>query len=159
MPATLTRRLEKLEAAQRAAMQQRFDDAVEALGRTMAPEHREVIADWMRERFGVTFRLPGGGPWYAILEEHQPPALVRAAWLLVAEHLQNRAPVSLAPSVAEVYLNDPAAYPTNACESCRYLLPTRSRIRPDGTYRHIGWYTGSCPACGLDNHPTEDETA
>jgi hypothetical protein len=152
----LARRLGKLEAVQRATAQRRFDEAVTALRRTMAPEHRDVIVDWMRERFGVTFRLPAGGSWYAILEEHQPPALVRAAWLLVAEHLLSGAPVSLAPSVAEVYLNDPEAYPMASCERCGYLMPTRSKIRPDGSFRHIGWYLGECPVCGVDNHPEEE---
>jgi hypothetical protein len=155
VPATITRRLEKLEAVQRAAMQQRFDNAVEVLGRTMAPEHRELIADWMREQFGVTFRLPAGEPWYDILERHQPPALVRAAWLLVAEHVWGGAPVSLAPSVAEVYLADPDAWPMNPCEGCRYPLPVRGRVRPNGSFTGVGGYLGTYPICGLDNHPEE----
>jgi hypothetical protein len=67
------------------------------------------------------------------------------------------APVSLAPSVAEVYLSDPDAFPTNACDGCGYLLPTQTKLKPDGTYRHIGWYMGECPVCGLDNHPKNED--
>jgi hypothetical protein len=55
------------------------------------------------------------------------------------------APVALPPEVAEVYLNDPDAYPTYGCDGCGYLMPTRSRPRADGTYRHIAWYLGECP--------------
>jgi hypothetical protein len=67
--------------------------------------------------------------------------------------------VSLAPAVAEVYLRDPQAYPANTCEGCGYLLPAKTKVRPDGTYRHLGLYLGTCPVCGLDNHPAEGATA
>jgi hypothetical protein len=111
----------------------------------------------MREHCGaLRIHLLPGETMYALLDRLKPPALVRALWLLQAEHMATGAPVSLAPDVAAVYLDDPDAYPTNACEGCGYLLPTRSSLRPDGSYRHVASYFGACPVCRLDNHPEED---
>jgi hypothetical protein len=123
----------------------------------MAPEHVRYVQDWMREHVGdgVQTARPGD-TWHTVLARLRPPALVRAAWLLLENHLQRGTSLSLAPSVAEVYLADPDAWPAGACEGCGYPMPTRSTLRPDGTYRHVGWYMGECPVCGLDNHPDQD---
>ena len=51
-----------------------------------------------------------------------------------------------------MYRSDPDAYPVRGCTGCGYLLPMRSRLRSDGTYRHIAPYDGDCPACGRDSH-------
>jgi hypothetical protein len=160
MPATVARRLEKIEAAYRADEERRHAAGVRAMGATMAPEHIKLIQTWMHEHCGghVLVRLPGES-WYDILQRLQPPALVRASWLLMAHHMADGTPASLAPAVAEVYLADPDAYPTNACDECGYLLPTQSRLRPDGSYRQIGRYMGECPVCGNDNHPKEEESS
>jgi hypothetical protein len=157
VPATVARRLEKLEAVRRAEEQVRHDAAIRAMGATMAPEHITLIQDWMREHCGglSLTRLPGES-WYDILERLKPPALVRAAWLLTQYCVTDGMPASLAPSVAEVYLADPDAYPANVCDGCGYLLPTKSKLRPDGSYRQIGWYMGECPVCGNDNHPQKE---
>jgi hypothetical protein len=76
---------------------------------------------------------------------------------MLLEHLATGAPVAMPPNVAEVYLNDPRAYPADPCEACGYLLPTRSTLRADGTYRHLARYLGVCPVCGRDNHPQDEE--
>jgi hypothetical protein len=158
VPTTVARRLERLEAVERANMKRRHDAGIRAMGATMAPEHIDLIQSWMHEHCGghVLVRLPGES-WYDILERLKPPALVRASWLLMAHHVIDGTPASLAPAVAEVYVSDLQAYPINECDGCGYLLPGRARLRPDGTYRQIGWYMGACPVCGLDNHPKEEE--
>ena len=155
MRTTFDRRLRALESAQRAALQQKWDAAILAMRDSMDREHIRVLVSWMNDHCGGTIgpSFRGGENWYDVLERLRPPALVRALWLIMAEHMGRGAPVSLAPSVAEVYLADPDAFPANACDGCGYLLPTKTKLRSDGTYRHIGWYMGECPVCGLDNHP------
>src|SRR3954463_3049458 len=115
MAATLTTRLERLEVAQHAANRARHNAAIGELGRTMSPEHIRFVQTWMREHIGDRrpIALPGESV-AATLARLRPPALVRAAWLMVEDHVRNSTPVSLAPEVAEVYLNDSRAYPTNA---------------------------------------------
>jgi hypothetical protein len=123
----------------------------------MSAEHIRFVQQWMREHVGDRRPLAlRGESVYATLDRLRPPALVRACWLLVEEHVRNGIPVSLAPSVAEVYVADADAFPATSCDGCGYLMPTRSKIHPPGTYRHIGWYLGTCPVCGLDNHPEEE---
>jgi hypothetical protein len=157
VPATVARRLERLEAAQRADAQRRHDAATRELGRTMAPEHIQFAQDWMRERFGSTRRriaLPGESP-YATFERLNPPALVRAILLLLDSHERTGAPLSLVPAVAEVYLADQDAYPANPCDGCRYPLPIRGTVRPDGSFSDVIYYVGACPVCGLDTDSEE----
>ena len=159
MSASLASRLGRVEAAVRAAQQARSDAAVHALGRTMAPEHIRFVQDWMVEHLGgmdVPIALPGESP-AATFRRLRPPALVRAAWLIIDEHARNGTPVSLAPGVAEVYLEDPDAYPANPCEGCGYLLPTQATVRPDGRFRHRGLYVGTCPVCGRANHAESEK--
>jgi hypothetical protein len=124
----------------------------------MESGHRDIFREWMIEHCGG-FRIDArlGGTWHTLLGRYRPPALVRAVWLLMCEHMERGAPVSLAAPVAEVYLADPDAYPANACEGCGYLMPSRSTINPNGAYQHVAWYMGDCPVCGLDNHPEEAE--
>jgi hypothetical protein len=161
VPATVARRLERLEAVHQAEERRRVAAAVAAIGRTMAPEHVGLVQAWLRDHCGgklAPTRMPGES-WYALFERLEPPSIVRALWLLLAHHAHQGTPISLEPSVAEVYRNDPEALPTNPCEGCGYLLPTRTRLRPDGTYRHVAWYMGECPVCGCDNHPVGAEDA
>jgi hypothetical protein len=158
VPATVATRLERLETAQRAADRQRRNAGIRQLGQTMAPEHIRFVQDWMREHLGSPDAVIArqGESIYATLTRLRPPALVRASWLMIDDHVRNDTPVSLAPAVAEVYLVDPAAYPADRCDGCGYLLPLRGTVRPDGSFHHVVWYLGACPVCGLDNHPEED---
>jgi hypothetical protein len=158
VPATVVRRLEKLEAARRVVDQERHDAAVPALGRTMEPEHVRIVQDWMQEHLGglkARIALTGESP-YATLERLKPPALVRAVWLLLDGHARTGCPVSLAPEVAEVYLADPDAWPMSSCESCGYPLPMRGTVQPDGSFSDVAYYVGRCPVCGRGSHHEED---
>jgi hypothetical protein len=157
---TLAKRLGAIEATARQDTERCWEAAVESLKATLAPEHAQLIAGWLR---GPDARVRGADHGHGhgrvctrCILDCDPPPLVRAALLMLIDSaVTSGAPVALPPHVAEVYLTDPQAYPTNPCEGCGYLLPTRSKIRQDGTYRHIAGYVGECPACGLDNHDEE----
>ena len=159
MAVTLARRIGILEAVVRQDAERRWEAAVTSIRETMAPEHARPVADWMRQH--VDGR--NHGPCVAspnhvyprCIDREDPPALARAVWFVLLDHLASGAPVAMPPHVAEVYLGDPRAYPADRCDGCGYLLPTRSTIREDGSYRHIARYLGQCPVCGLDNHPEE----
>ena len=157
---TLARRLGVLEAAVRRDAEQRWQVAVIAIRETMDREHARLVATWLREHLDGKHHGPCvDRPNHVCprcIDRLDPPALARAVWFILVEHLVNGAPVAMPPNVAEVYLNDPQAYPADRCDGCGYLLPTRSTFRADGSYRHIARYLGACPVCGLDNHPTED---
>jgi hypothetical protein len=84
----------------------------------------------------------------AKIERLRPPALVRAVWILVEEHVRSGSPVSLGPKVAEVYLQDQDAYPANPCDACGYPLPIQGTIRHDGSFSDFTFYAGMCPVCG-----------
>jgi hypothetical protein len=159
---TLTRRLERLETSARDDLERRWAAAVETMRETLAPEHGRLIADWLRGPGAVVRAKDHGHSEQRVCNrcilDGDPPALVRAALLILVDHLTSGAPVVLPPNVAEIYLADPDAYPASPCDGCGYLLPTQSKLRPDGTYQHIGWYLGECPVCGLDNHPEIEES-
>ena len=127
----------------------------------MTSEHRALVASWMREHAPEVGTIPTPGEsWSALFERLRPPALVRAAWLLVAHHAATGLSVALPPSIAEAYLSDPDAYPVDGCEGCGYLLPARASVQPDGSYRLLpGWYMGICPVCERDNHTEEGSTS
>ena len=154
MSTALGGRLKKLEVVRRDAVSKQWQTAMDTLLRSMQPEHVALLQNWMGEHCGgLRLVMYPGDTWPAILDRHRPPPLVLAVWLMMAEHMNTRAPVSMAPSVADVYLGDSDAFPTNPCAGCRYLLPTKSTLRPDARYQHIAVYVGECPVCGLDNHP------
>jgi hypothetical protein len=158
----LARRLGTLEASVRQDAERRWAAAVETLKETLAPEHARLIADWLRGPDAVD---RGGQHGHGrdrvcsrCILDGDPPALVRAALLMLIDStMTSGAPVALPPDVAAVYLEAADAYPANACEGCGYLMPMRATIRPDGTYRHIATYRGSCPVCGLGNRPREGD--
>jgi hypothetical protein len=157
MTSTLTRRLEKLETVTRATSTARWHAAVEQIRSTMDPEHVQLVADWLRanvdgKRLGPCTGDPDTHVCPRCIDRLHPPALARAVWFVLVNHMTTGDPVTMPPNVAQVYLDDPNAYPANPCEGCGYLLPTRSRIRPDGTYKHIAVYVGICPVCEHDNH-------
>ncbi len=81
---------------------------MDALLGSMDPEHVTLLQGWMREHCGGV-RVPWlpGDTWYSLVGRYRPPALVRAAWVLMAEHMDTGAPVSLGSGVADVYLGDP----------------------------------------------------
>jgi hypothetical protein len=154
---TLARRLEKLEATAQHAAQQRWREALRQLYGTMAPKHIALFREWMQQCCGgQMIPIRSGETWPSLLARLQLSALVRAAWVLMSHHMVVGAPVALPAQVAKVYLQDPDAWPTNACAGCHYLLPTRSTLRRDGSFDHIATYEGECPFCGLDNHPQEE---
>ena len=126
--------------------------------------HRSVVvATWLREhikgkRYGPHVDRPDH-VCPRCIDRLDPPALARAVWFMLLGHLASGAPVAMPPNVAEIYFNDPQAYPANRCDGCGYLLPTRSTLRSDGTYRHIATYDGVCPVCGRDRREeSEGET-
>ena len=156
----LRHRLGKLEAVHRADVQQRHDAGTRALGRTMDRKHVQLIQDWMQENLGglhARIALPHESV-YETLKRLQPPALVRAVWLLTDAHVRTGCQVSLAPAVAELYLADENVYPASPCDGCGYPLPIRGALQPDHTFIDVGYYLGLCPVCGLDNHLQEDDT-
>ena len=159
MTSALARRLKKLEAPQRAATDRRWREGIDLLLGSMSDEHRGSFWAWMDEHCGGR-RIPvhPGETTADILFRLKPPALVRAVWLLMLEHMQSGGSPLLPPHVADVYLSDPDAFPANRCEGCDYLLPVQSKLRADGTYRHLRLYEGECPACGRDNHQEEADT-
>jgi hypothetical protein len=161
MTSALNGRVKRLEADQREKDLARWNVGIDTLRQSMDREHVAFVRDWMREHCGgLTLHRTPGESWYALLKRLKPPALVRAMWLMMAHHMGDGTALSLAPTVAEIYLDDSDAYPINPCLSCGYLLPARARIKADdGCQLLSGWYMGECPVCGLDNHPDDSEDA
>ena len=158
MTVALARRLERLEGDARDEYRARWQSGIDTLLLSMDREHVAFFQDWMREHCGglTLTRLPGES-WYVLLERLRPPALVRAVWVLMYEHMATGAPVSLAPDVATVYLSDADAWPVHACAGCEYSMPAWATLLPDATYEFSGGvYLGACSVCGLDNHPDEE---
>jgi hypothetical protein len=160
----LERRLARLETDASQRQQQRWHAAVETIRETMDPKHCNEVAAWLRQHVdGKRHCGPcDGDPRHVCprcLNALNPPALARAVWLMLLDHtVRSGAPVAMLPDVADVYLNDPDAYPANPCSGCGYLMPTRSKIRPDGSYDHIATYDGDCPVCGLDSRKRQERT-
>jgi hypothetical protein len=153
---TLGRRVGLLEGAVQEGTRRQFGAAIVRLRETMAPEHARLVVSWLRVR-GLGDRReddPGrrshpctGQPNHACaacIDRLDPPALVRAAWVLIFEYLRHGAPVALPPEVARVYLEHPDAAPAAPCAGCGYRLPARGG-RPA--------YTGACPVCGAGAAP------
>ena len=157
MTVALGRRVRKLEVATAAAQDARWHAAVTQIRSTMDPDHCRLVADWLRANVdGKRLGPCTGDPDHVFprcLQRLHPPSLARAVWFWLLHHMMTGAPVAMPPNVAEVYLNDPDAYPTNPCDGCGYLLPTQSKIRSNGTYRHVAAYVGTCPVCEHDDHP------
>lgn len=159
MTSALTKRLEKLEAPHRAASDRRWRAGMDGLLDSMSDEHRTSFWAWMDEQCGGRRILVYPGEATAdVLFRLDPPALVRAVWLLMFQYMHGEPRPVLPPNVADVYLFDPKAFPANPCEECGYLLPMQSKLRADGTYHHLRLYEGECPACGRDNHQQEAST-
>jgi hypothetical protein len=151
MTTTLGRRVGLLEGAVQRELRRQCGAAVVRLRETMAPEHARQVVSWMRGH-GLGERR-GGDPGHpshpctarpnhacaACIDRMGPPALVRAVWVLIFEHLGHGAPVALSPDVARVYLEHPDAAPGRPCSGCGYRLPARGgRLA----------YAGACPVCG-----------
>ena len=163
MTVALARRVGILEASVRQGAERRWNAAVDRMRETMDPEHARLVADWLRQHVNGKRHGPHvDAPDHVCprcIDRLSPPALARAVWFMLLDHMTSGEPVAMPPNVAEVYLSDPQAYPANPCEGCGYLLPAQARLRPDGSYRHVGLYLGACPVCGLDNHPEDQEDA
>jgi hypothetical protein len=140
----LTRRVGLLEGAVQRELRRQFGDAVVRLRETMAPEHARLVASWMREHGGgERGRDDPGHPSHACagcIDRLDPPALVRAAWVLLFAYVRQGAPVALPPEVARAYLEHQDAAPAAPCAGCGYRLPARGgRLA----------YAGACPACSM----------
>lgn len=151
MNGATVRRLEALEARASEARRRSEDAACDALLATMVPEHVAMI----RAAAGPHLRAlaapnPAGETFAARLIRTDPPALVRAALMLVAWHLFEGRPLTLPDYVAEVYVDDPSALPGNPCDGCGYCMPMRGRLLPIGAIKGAdggGVYVGPCPVC------------
>lgn len=122
---------------------------MQGLTRSMSLEHRRALRDWILGHRLTALRCPSAhaGDRFCLhcIESAEPPALVRAAWVLIFTHVEREAPVTLPPTVARVYLDHQDAVPGRACEGCGYLLPARGgRLA----------YDGACPVC--DRAVTEE---
>ena len=167
MTTTLTRRLDRAEEIASERHRQRWDNAIRTLLGTLASEHRRFLFDWMGssearavfERHGHI----GSQCCFACLLDAGAPALVRAVWMILLEHMHTGSPVALPPPVADIYLGDPDAVPMAGC-TCQYRLPARARIRRVGlaiSIRYLGVYESICPVCGdaargIDTDEMED---
>lgn len=139
---TLTRRVGMLEGAVRQKLTRQFGVAVVRLRQTMAPEHARQVGVWLREHvIGAQRGNHTGDPNHACrscIDERDPPALVRAFWILLFEHLWRGAPVALPPEIAQIYRDHHDVAPVIACTVCGYLLPTRNGQLA---------YDRPCPVC------------
>ena len=148
---SLPRRVAVLEKAARAETEGWFSEALHALAATMAPEHLRVVSEWQqRPDVRADFRAHPRDPWPAREARLAPPALVRAAWRLLIRHLERGTPVALPPAVAQIYLDDPDAWPCNECTGCGYLAPVRIRWTRSGRPEVVLTYLEECPACDAD---------
>jgi hypothetical protein len=161
---TLDRRLNKVEAVLRERAKRRFNATCDAVKRDLTDEQREIVdAWWGWRREGLAGIAPCSGNHRGIgfcglcIGEANPPALLRAMWSLVMWHMEDGTPVVLPPDVAQVYVEDPDAWPLDRCAGCRYLLPMRAKLRADGTFRVIASYSGPCPSCGPDGREGIEE--
>ena len=162
MSTALARRLAKLEAQSKQQHVRRWHAAIDRLVATMDPEHAQFVHDWLEEH--INGKLLGGpcddGQRHVCpqcVDRLNPPALPRAVWLMLLDHtFGSGAPVAMPPEVADIYLNDPDAYPLDPCEGCGYLMPMRCTFSPDGRYRPLATYVGACPVCGQESQPNEE---
>jgi hypothetical protein len=158
--ATLERRLDRAESAARASFDRRWKAANDTLTRALTPEHRQILAEWFTSSPPLDepmcpYRHPPP-PQFCdrCIDRVNPPALIKALWRMMVEHVTTGSPVALSPEVAQIYVDDPDAVPARACMQCGYLLPMRAKLRADRTYRFLASYDGPCPVCGTD---TRDE--
>ena len=54
-----------------------------------------------------------------------------AAFRLIPTAIRSVEELGLPPNVADVYVNDPDAFPAQPCEGCDYLLPMQSKLRAE----------------------------
>lgn len=142
MTRTLGKRLEVLEVAAYEHQLERFRAAVRALRGSLAPDQARALRDWILEHDIKAVACPSFHPdarfCLDCIDAMDPPALMRAMWVLLFEHLERGGPVVLPTEVARVYLDHADAVPAIPCPQCRYLLPSR-----DGRLA----YAGACPGC------------
>lgn len=165
MPVILGRRLSKVEAVVHERAQRRFNAACEAVKRDLSAEQQALIEAWWdgrRENTGGIVPCSGSHRSIGFCErcigEADPPALLRAMWVLVMSHMRDGTPATLPSDAAQVYVDDADAWPLAPCGGCRYLLPVRAKLRADGTFRKTAQYDGECPSCGLDSRHVKEGT-
>jgi hypothetical protein len=140
---TLGRRIDRLEGPARAEARRRPPVAVRGLARSLGREHGRSVHDWVVGHQGGVTRCSCAHRHDRVcprcIEGDDPPALVRAVWVLICGHVEHGTPVALPPAVARVYVGHPDAVPGLPCAGCGYLLPARGgRLA----------YAGACPVCG-----------
>jgi hypothetical protein len=143
---TLHRRLVKLEVSAREEVRQRFHAAVLQLRASLNREQARTISQWIREHvIGRDIMTADCEAGHGVdrfclrcIEAANPPAMVRAAWVLVFEHIEHGTSAALPPEVAQVYVDHPNARPEFACSGCGYLLPGHGSRAA---------YAGPCPGC------------
>jgi hypothetical protein len=157
---SLERQLSKAEAVVHERQQRRWEEACDAVMRDLTPEQCGIVGAWSHSADPDGERCPGPhgdiGFCTACIRDVRPPALVRALWALVMWHLRDGTPVAMPAAVAQVYVEDPDAWPLDRCERCRYLLPMRATLRADGTFLVLAQYDGACPSCGLDTRQRKE---
>jgi hypothetical protein len=160
----LARRLSKVEALLHERQQRRFNSACDAVKRDLTDEQRKLVNAWWDERRETLARIapcPGKHRGIGFCElcigKANPPALLRVMWTLVMWHMEDGTPTVMSAEVAQVYVEDPDAWPLRRCAGCRYLLPMQAKLRADRTFREIASYSGTCPVCGLDSAEGAEE--
>jgi hypothetical protein len=141
---TLHRRLAKLEVSAREEQGQRWRAALQALSASLSQEHARLIRDWIVTRDVLSVRCGIGHAdtrfCLRCVEAADPPAIVRAMWVLTFAYVEHGTPVALPPEVAQIYLDRPEARAQTPCCDCGYLLPTcNGRLASDGP----------CPGCAV----------
>jgi hypothetical protein len=149
---TLERQLSKVEALLHERAKRRFNAACDAVKRDLTDEQKAGVRTWFdREEPDPETPCPARHRRREFcdrcIEVVNPPALVRAMWMLVMWHMREGSPALLPPNVAQVYVDDPDAWPIRACATCGYRLPTRAKLRADRSFREIALYAGVCPSC------------
>ena len=115
---------------------------MQSLNSSLTREHAQRIRAWILQREVMSVRCGIGHAdtrfCIRCIEGADPPAIVRAMWIMLFEHMTQGVPVALPPSIAQVYIDHADTVPGAPCPGCSYLLPARGgRLA----------FTGACPVC------------
>ena len=150
MVTVATRRIARLEQTATARYWQRWRAAERTLFESMIPQHRNVLGAWneLPDVHHLYEASPSGIPYAVVLARLDPPAIVRAAFEMIAWAADTGAPLHLRPELAQVYLDDPDAWARDVCAACGFLWPIRARHLGQGRLTVLGTYTDHCQECG-----------
>lgn len=156
MSTALARRLRQVEEATRDRLLRRLHAAIDEQIVSLTSEHQRRLTDGVRAvRAEPTAMLVHAGRSLShvcasCIDGYDPPALLRAAWILLVHRTLGGAPALLPPAIAAVYDREPAARPAVPCTRCSYLLPTLRGAVVAGV---------SCPVCEAGSDPAGEEDA